>query len=53
MYLAGQKLKFKDSILDHLSLGEKLSCDMVRKKSSKVFYSIVILVTGFSQLCFR
>ena len=29
LYLAGQKLKFKDSILDHLNLGEKLSCDMV------------------------
>lgn len=32
LYLAGQKLKFKDSILDHLNLGEKLFCDMVSMK---------------------
>ena len=36
LYLAGQKLKFKDSILDHLNLGEKLSCDMVSIEGLKL-----------------
>jgi hypothetical protein len=39
LYINGQKLRFKDSINDHVNVGEKLFFDMVRADPEEVCHN--------------